>query len=590
MEGRLKKLFLRKKEPERETAVAPRSGIIGDEAGLRTSAYESTSPARRPETGEFPLHGNRRIPTTDQHQERYQAVIPPRGHHPSKSEISPAARAAAAAAGRPKSYPSGNGPSSPGTNHASTSYGPNNDVAVAPSEARGREYIRLSNELSHMRLHDGNGRSHKTTHRQRQYANVHAAAGTENFQIREPQRHPYGDVVTDPSATNSDVEGPTSSTYSSADQYKPQRQNVRQRSPHKNYSLPRHNEDGTGRKPANEADNLPRRLIAANLDRDSNPGITPTRTPEKPSQDHHVSRRQSIPRKDIRNEASIQSASATSTSPESNRRRANIPDKPLPPPPGSKQTAAVKELPWLDVDRASNSEPPRPKTVPPDSRRRQLGHTTEKPSLAGIVDLGNSVDTEVIERIAPGETRMSKQGFGGLLILVNSAVTHETVTKKIHNIREEVVTREVHNHDVFHRILPIVDVEVLPTQHYVLDEEGGLVEIFAEEAPGRQGNWVLAETASKNASGEPTTKDPRRFSARQFPGKEGDSRQYTRPDGVKVTEETWVHAPTLETGARDTGQTTPIVFDQPRTISPYRGRMGKRPVGQQGGALQNGYT
>lgn len=87
-----------------------------------------------------------------------------------------------------------------------------------------------------------------------------------------------------------------------------------------------------------------------------------------------------------------------------------------------------------------------------------------------------------------------------------------------------------------------------------------MVEIGADEVPGRGNNWVIAETASKIPSDQPAPKGPRQFTARQFPGTEGDAIQYTTPDGVEHTETTWVHPPELETGGQDTGQTWPMIF------------------------------
>lgn len=140
------------------------------------------------------------------------------------------------------------------------------------------------------------------------------------------------------------------------------------------------------------------------------------------------------------------------------------------------------------------------------------------------------------------------------------AVVHETVNKDIHHVRQEVITREVHNHDVYHRILPIIDVEVLPPRHFLPVEGGGLVEISADEVPGRGNNWVIAETASKIPSDEPAPHRLNRFSAREFIGDEGDLKSYMTPEGYERTEQTWVHHPELETGGRDSGQTWPMVF------------------------------
>lgn len=155
---------------------------------------------------------------------------------------------------------------------------------------------------------------------------------------------------------------------------------------------------------------------------------------------------------------------------------------------------------------------------------------------------------------------MRSATLSSTLTRVHPAIVHETVQQRVHHVREEVITREIHTHDVFHRILPVIDVEVLPPRHFLPVEGGGLVEIGAGEVPGRGNNWVIAETASKIPSDQPAPKGVSRFTARQFPGAEGNAVQYMDREGVEHTETTWVHAPELETGGRDTGQTWPMVF------------------------------
>ena len=127
-------------------------------------------------------------------------------------------------------------------------------------------------------------------------------------------------------------------------------------------------------------------------------------------------------------------------------------------------------------------------------------------------------------------------------------------------MREEVITREIHTHDVYHRILPVVDVEVLPPRHFLPVEGGGLVEVSAAEVPGRGNNWVIAETASKIPSDQAAPRGPSMFTARQFPGQEGDAVRHVTSEGLEKTEQTWVHPPELEQGARLTGQSWPMVF------------------------------
>jgi hypothetical protein len=70
-----------------------------------------------------------------------------------------------------------------------------------------------------------------------------------------------------------------------------------------------------------------------------------------------------------------------------------------------------------------------------------------------------------------------------------------------HEICEERITREIHTHDVFHRILPVIETEILPPKHYVPSSDGkGLVEIPEHMVPGRttkgspSRNWEIVET------------------------------------------------------------------------------------------------
>ena len=169
----------------------------------------------------------------------------------------------------------------------------------------------------------------------------------------------------------------------------------------------------------------------------------------------------------------------------------------------------------------------------------------------------NTKDTSVVERYAPGQ--LYKPSLPKLVLII-TAVVHETVHKDIHHVREELIRREIHTHDVYHRVLPVIDVEVLPARHFLPVEGGGLVEISADEVPGRKNNWVLAETVSEIASDQAAPQSRANFTARAFPGREGDEARYVDPEGHEKTEQTWVHPPELETGARDTGQSWPMVF------------------------------
>ena len=57
------------------------------------------------------------------------------------------------------------------------------------------------------------------------------------------------------------------------------------------------------------------------------------------------------------------------------------------------------------------------------------------------------------------------------------AVTHEHISPTVHHVTEEQITREIHNYDVYHRVLPVIETVVLPTKHYVRELDGSITEI-----------------------------------------------------------------------------------------------------------------
>lgn len=109
----------------------------------------------------------------------------------------------------------------------------------------------------------------------------------------------------------------------------------------------------------------------------------------------------------------------------------------------------------------------------------------------------------------------------------------------MHEIREEQIFREIHTYDVFHRILPVVDVEVLQPRHFLRTEDGRLREIPEDQIPGRSTRLIASRPTTRD-----DTIEPRRFTAREFPGTEGNEVRYTTKDGFERTETTWIHAPT----------------------------------------------
>ncbi|MCJ1413466.1 hypothetical protein MMC19_007571 [Ptychographa xylographoides] len=241
-----------------------------------------------------------------------------------------------------------------------------------------------------------------------------------------------------------------------------------------------------------------------------------------------LSRKRSIPRKEVGSASAFQSSEHSNTNPSPTK-------------PHIRQSSLNKPLPRFQGQAVSTSEP-QPTTA---QENTLLTSPLSKPIRGeDVLDRAqaHSFDTQVIEKVAP-------------------AVVHETVNQKVHHIRHEEITREIHQHEYYHRILPVIDVEVLPPRHFLPVEGGGLVEVSADEVPGRGKNWVIAETASQIPSAGPLPKESRDFTARQFNGTDGDERRYITPEGFERTEQTWIHPPERQTLGKLTGQTWPMEFE-----------------------------
>ncbi|TKA53506.1 hypothetical protein B0A55_13718 [Friedmanniomyces simplex] len=217
-------------------------------------------------------------------------------------------------------------------------------------------------------------------------------------------------------------------------------------------------------------------------------------------------------------------------------KRASL-EKPLPARPSDEFAADLEhdQVVRRDMGEAAGAE------------NRHPGLADKAIDLTGIVDLSHTEDATLHEKWAP-------------------AVTHETIIQDVHHIREERITREIHTHHVFHRVLPIIDIEVLPARHFV-PIEGGYAEIPADEVLGRSGpnaQWLIAETVSKGLPRSQAPIVPARFTARKFEGTEGDYKEYVAPEGFPRTETTWVYPPTYyEQAAIESGQTYPFYIGSP---------------------------
>ncbi|PVH77233.1 hypothetical protein DL98DRAFT_656900 [Cadophora sp. DSE1049] len=126
-----------------------------------------------------------------------------------------------------------------------------------------------------------------------------------------------------------------------------------------------------------------------------------------------------------------------------------------------------------------------------------LENSSVPPNLDGVVDLSNTVDTDVTTKTLP-------------------AVTHEHVTPVRHEIREERIIREIHTHEVRHHILPVLETEFLPTKHYVQSPDGNtLVEIPESQVPKHKITGSMNRTWS--LSKRPYSSRSRTSSLTQYP-------------------------------------------------------------------------
>ena len=60
-------------------------------------------------------------------------------------------------------------------------------------------------------------------------------------------------------------------------------------------------------------------------------------------------------------------------------------------------------------------------------------------------------------------------------------MTHETIKQHTTEIVKKSITRDIHEHEYRTLLLPVKEVEVLPTRHYFQHPDGRLQEIEAPE-------------------------------------------------------------------------------------------------------------
>ncbi|KAF2704562.1 hypothetical protein K504DRAFT_449554 [Pleomassaria siparia CBS 279.74] len=178
----------------------------------------------------------------------------------------------------------------------------------------------------------------------------------------------------------------------------------------------------------------------------------------------------------------------------------------------------------------------RPVNEPPDHMQSDLKQRLLKKG----VDIEDSVDIDQRTHWAP-------------------AVTHEIVKPSVHHIREEEIHREIHNHEVYHRILPVYETEVLPARHFVPHPKGnGLIELSESQIPdctGANQRWSIGE---KEIITNTFRKPVPRITSPQI----ADETTQMTPEGFPRKETTIIHPPKLEDLSQYEGPIRTIHFPE----------------------------
>ncbi|KAF2018735.1 hypothetical protein BU24DRAFT_103878 [Aaosphaeria arxii CBS 175.79] len=209
--------------------------------------------------------------------------------------------------------------------------------------------------------------------------------------------------------------------------------------------------------------------------------------------------------------------------------------------------------------------------------------TPTPPNLNGILDLTNTTDTDKTTTWAP-------------------AVHHTTHTTHLTHVRHDLITRDIHTHEVHHRVQPVIAVpEILPARHFVpsTTAKGELVEVDARDVPEEwEQRWGVDALRSKllpppardgdcDRGGESRGEEEeekggwgwendtpvplrRRF---EVPRVVGDVR-YVTEGGFERRVTTYLHPPTLEDGGNGDGEVLPVHFGEGGVV--VVGEVGRR--------------
>lgn len=171
--------------------------------------------------------------------------------------------------------------------------------------------------------------------------------------------------------------------------------------------------------------------------------------------------------------------------------------------------------------------------TPVQTAALEITDPTAKEGLdAAGFDVSSTTDTHLHTKYAPVETK-------------------GVVKPTMHEIRQERTTREIHHHDIFHSILPIMGAEVLPARHFLRSSNGNVKGVSAGAIPGRAETSLTVDNAMDY---EEVTLALRKFTASTLEGFPQDYEERLGTDPVRSSHTTWIHSPPmLLEGDKDKG-------------------------------------
>ncbi|KAF2745524.1 hypothetical protein M011DRAFT_460105 [Sporormia fimetaria CBS 119925] len=144
------------------------------------------------------------------------------------------------------------------------------------------------------------------------------------------------------------------------------------------------------------------------------------------------------------------------------------------------------------------------------------------------------------------------------------AVTHEYIKPIEHEVHEERIYREIHNHDVYPRIQPVYETEVLPPRHFIPDpnDPDNLIEVSEDQLPEYCKNGSQTRYMTRAREHHPLAENP------SFPTPQSrltqpeivEEKSYTTADGRERKDSVILHPSTLNDMSSYTGPVREVHF------------------------------